>query len=258
MKPWQMPVPGEERMMADVLPHAERYGRSIVPPHVWPDLEDWLATDTLKAVRTWARLEQQDVPLKAFVLRCVRNRAMKVLDRLRTVHDFAPVITAQHVYAHERAQSWQTIVLTAQAARLMEASTEDEIPGALWAVMDLGMTFEEYDEAFGELVEIAKSASGCICMVSLRIQAGIESFNGKTRTVRFTPLDRTVQVDPLIALVLMQVHGAGDARDIQPGDGEVDIPLRNVPESILSRLGLPKVDLPGEENLFVRIRQVAS
>lgn len=258
MKPWETPWPGEERDVAQEIAHAERYGRSIVPPHIWPDLEDWIATDTLKAVRTWHRLPTQSVPLRAFVLECVRNRAIKVQSRRRTVVTFAPQITRQALDEHERAQSWQSMVLSEKAQRMLDNCPEGGWVGSLWAVMELGLTFEEYEEVYQELLNMAKASIGLLSMVSLRIQAGIESFTGKTRTVRFTPIDRTVQVDPLIALVIMQVHGAGDARDAQPGDGEVDVPIRNVPEAVLSRLGLPKVDLPGEENLFIRIRQVAS
>lgn len=91
----------------------------------------------------------------------------------------------------------------------------------------------------------------------LKIQVGVESYKDNRRLVRLTPLDRTVEVDDLVATVLTSLVGIVDAGDIQRGDGEIDVPLDKVAADLEKLLPGNYEWLPGEENLFVRIKRVA-
>ena len=95
-------------------------------------------------------------------------------------------------------------------------------------------------------------------MSKLRIQIGVESYKGGRRVVRLTPVDKTLEVDELIATVLTSlIGGVVDAGDIQPGDGEIDVPLDKAAADLEKLLPGNYEWLPGEENLFVRIKRVA-
>lgn len=94
--------------------------------------------------------------------------------------------------------------------------------------------------------------------VKIRIQVGVEAWAGKTRIFRGTPYDDTFETDEKAASAIIMLASLADGADTQPGDGEIDVPLKNVTDALLSRLGaLGKIDLPGDENAFVRIRRVA-
>jgi hypothetical protein len=90
--------------------------------------------------------------------------------------------------------------------------------------------------------------------MKLRIQAGVESFKDGVRIIRFTPLDEKVDVAQLVGELLIALATALDHKDFQPGDGELDIPLRELPPSIRNNLGAFAVP---QGNAFVRISRVA-
>lgn len=58
-----------------------------------------------------------------------------------------------------------------------------------------------------------------------RIQLGIEGYKNGERVFRMTPLDMGAEVKPEIAVLAGMVEQVIDARDAQPGDGEIDFPL---------------------------------
>ena len=90
--------------------------------------------------------------------------------------------------------------------------------------------------------------------MKLRFQAGVESFKDNVRTIRITPLDQQLEVPPMVGELLLAVAASMDSRDFQPGDGELDIPLKELPASVKSALGsfvVPK------GNAFVRVSRVA-
>jgi hypothetical protein len=58
-----------------------------------------------------------------------------------------------------------------------------------------------------------------------KIQLGIEGFKNGERVIRLTPFDVPVEVQPQVAMVALGVESVLDARDAQPGDGEVDIEI---------------------------------
>lgn len=89
--------------------------------------------------------------------------------------------------------------------------------------------------------------------MKLRIQAGVESFKDGVRTIRFTPLDEKIDVPSMVGEVLFALATSLDHKDFQPGDGELDIPLRELPSSIRNNLGAFAVP---KGNAFVRISRV--
>lgn len=91
----------------------------------------------------------------------------------------------------------------------------------------------------------------------LKIQVGVESYKDNRRLVRLTPLDRTVEVDDLVATVLTSLVGIVDAGDSQRGDGEIDVPLDKMAADLEKLLPGNYEWLPGTESLFVRIKRVA-
>lgn len=93
-------------------------------------------------------------------------------------------------------------------------------------------------------------------MSKIRIQVGVESYKSGKRLVRLTPVDKTVDVDDLVATVVLSMVGIVDAGDVQRGDGEVDIPLGDVADKLDDFLPGNFEWLPGQENVFVRVKQV--
>ena len=91
--------------------------------------------------------------------------------------------------------------------------------------------------------------------MKLRFQAGVESFKDGVRTIRFTPLDEKIDVPPMIGELLIATATALDAQGFQPGDGEIDIPLPELPASIRNSLG--SFVVPKGGNAFVRLSRVA-
>lgn len=93
--------------------------------------------------------------------------------------------------------------------------------------------------------------------VKVKVQIGVESFDGSKRVFRATPYDKTHEAGDMgeLALLFAQMLDAGDS---QPGDGEIDIPLGKATDGLVSKLGfLKNINLPGEENVFVRLRRIA-
>lgn len=92
--------------------------------------------------------------------------------------------------------------------------------------------------------------------VKVKVQIGVESFDGSKRVFRATPYDKTHEAGDIGELVLLFAQML-DAGDSQPGDGEIDIPLGKAADGLVSKLGFLKgVNLPGEENVFVRLRRI--
>lgn len=58
-----------------------------------------------------------------------------------------------------------------------------------------------------------------------KIQIGIEGFKGEDRLFRLTPIDAPIDVQPQVAIALAAGESFLDTRDIQPGDGEIDVPI---------------------------------
>jgi hypothetical protein len=92
----------------------------------------------------------------------------------------------------------------------------------------------------------------------LRIQIGAERISGSRRVVRMTPVDKTVRADDDVADVVLLVVGVADAFDIQPGDGELDVRLGELPHLPDLKLLEPArpflAALPGPGwNAFIRI-----
>lgn len=91
-------------------------------------------------------------------------------------------------------------------------------------------------------------------MAKIRVQVGIQAGS----SVRLTPYDQTHEAGGAIADLLLVFASMIDATDVQPGDGEIDIPLGKATDALKSKLGFLKgLDLPGEEVVFVRLRRVA-
>jgi len=67
-------------------------------------------------------------------------------------------------------------------------------------------------------------------VASLRIQIGVEKFDGGERQVRLTPEDRRIDVAGDAAGIILMVASLVDATDKQPGDGDIDIPLGKIPQ----------------------------
>jgi hypothetical protein len=92
----------------------------------------------------------------------------------------------------------------------------------------------------------------------MRIQIGYEHFgaDGK-RDIRLTPIDQLIKGIPPEAEALLGIAFAAlDARDLQPGDGEVDVPLTPaVLSQIKSRIPLVGNFLPTDgANAFIRLK----
>lgn len=95
--------------------------------------------------------------------------------------------------------------------------------------------------------------------MKLRIQVGAESYVNGRRVARLTPFDQTVEVPDIVGMLLLVSQRELDAKDDQPGDGEVDLPIGQAFDDVVSKIPQlkPIVELlPGEENLFVRLRAV--
>lgn len=90
--------------------------------------------------------------------------------------------------------------------------------------------------------------------MKLRFQAGVESFKDGVRTIRLTPLDQRHEMHEMVGEVLLSLAAWIDRKDFQPGDGELDIPLKELPPSIRNNLGAFAVP---KGNAFVRISRVA-
>lgn len=101
-------------------------------------------------------------------------------------------------------------------------------------------------------------------MIKLRIQAGVETYRTGRRVMRMTPLDQTLEVQPMVADTFMLLSSIADTRDLQPGDGEVDVPIGSL-DTLASSAGVPDLVVQAAEyaktigmigndiNLFVRV-----
>jgi len=92
-------------------------------------------------------------------------------------------------------------------------------------------------------------------MSKLKIQIGVEAKG--TLPVRLTPIDQVLPdlpdgIESLIAgLVLM-----ADGKDIQPGDGELDLPLNDQLKKIIGLSpDLAKL-LPKDANAFIKVQLI--
>lgn len=91
--------------------------------------------------------------------------------------------------------------------------------------------------------------------MKIRIQAGVEQFQGGKRRIRITPIDQSVVIAEPAASILIAVASQVDGNDAQPGDGDIDFPLDKVPQAILGRLpGLAALMGDGDSNAFIRIK----
>lgn len=252
----------ENKICAEELGHAERYGRSISQHQDWPDLEGEIPLIVVNCVRRWQSLPVAGrIPLRPFILTAVKNQAIKIQERREVRHRYQPILesSALSTIGQAIAEERETVYVSEPARlylQLVEARNGG-IPTPMAVAMALDMDLDTAYQAFDELHEWAKQASGYLDMAKVRVQAGIESHRGGVRQVRFTPFDRSFEVDDTLATVLVLIVSQLDQRDAQPGDGEFDVPLRNVPEALSKALGLDrlaKIDLPGEENLFLRVR----
>lgn len=103
-------------------------------------------------------------------------------------------------------------------------------------------------------------------MTKLRIQAGLETYRGGVRIARLTPIDQQAEVPAVAAETLLLLVGIADTRDLQPGDGEVDV-IIGVLDEISNNAGAPalvrqvaefaqSIGMIGEGvNMFLRIRR---
>ena len=94
--------------------------------------------------------------------------------------------------------------------------------------------------------------------MKLKLQAGIESYTGKSRTMRITPISQTVELPDQFGAFLLLALGLADGSDAQPGDGEVDIVVGRALYKLEAIIpGISKLNLPENANAFVRVIQVA-
>lgn len=88
----------------------------------------------------------------------------------------------------------------------------------------------------------------------MKIQIGFERFVEGRRSIRLTPIQQSFRISPeaetLLGIVVMSL----DAADSQPGDGEVDIPIRpEVAERIRAAIPFIGRSFPADGNLFLRL-----
>lgn len=93
---------------------------------------------------------------------------------------------------------------------------------------------------------------------SMRVQFGYELKTSPTAkpTIRLTPIDEMIPGIPDEAVGLLAIaFAAADARDSQPGDGDIDIPLTDsVMKLLRERIPVINVFLPRSGgNAFVRV-----
>lgn len=101
-------------------------------------------------------------------------------------------------------------------------------------------------------------------MIKLRIQAGVETYRSGRRISRMTPVDQTLEVQPMVADTFLLLASIADTRDLQPGDGEVDVTIGTL-DKLASTAGVPELVVQAAEyaetigmvgsdiNLFVRV-----
>jgi len=104
--------------------------------------------------------------------------------------------------------------------------------------------------------------------IQIRIQAGVEAYRNGARVVRLTPIDQAAAVPAVAAETLLLLVGIVDMRDLQPGDGEVDVQLGRL-EELATNAGAPELVravavyaesigmVGGDVNIFLRIKRVA-
>lgn len=92
-----------------------------------------------------------------------------------------------------------------------------------------------------------------------RVQIGFEVMKGGKRLLRLTPIDEVVALSPEAEALIGLLFSALDARDTQPGDGEVDVPISS---ELLARMrrSIPVLGqfLPSSGSAFVRLRPGAA
>lgn len=110
--------------------------------------------------------------------------------------------------------------------------------------------------------------------MKLRVQAGVETYNGTRRTARLTPADQIIDASGDLGGLVLAITGAADMADIQPGDGEVDWALGDASQvtqmlqgnEFLQKLLGPALAIAGagaagalgRANLFLRITRADS
>lgn len=92
-------------------------------------------------------------------------------------------------------------------------------------------------------------------------QVGIEQFVKGKREVRLTPIDQKFDLPEPVGSLLMVAVKAADLKDRQPGDGEFDLPLKDLPDQVIKQLPgafsmIQGVAGQGDWNLFVRLKAV--
>lgn len=89
----------------------------------------------------------------------------------------------------------------------------------------------------------------------LKLQIGVESEDGLV-PVRFTPIDQVIDLPDGIESLIAGLVLAADGKDIDPGDGELDLPLN---DSLKKLIGLsPDLAklLPADANAFIKVKLV--
>lgn len=88
----------------------------------------------------------------------------------------------------------------------------------------------------------------------MKLQVGYERYDKKERVVRVTPVD--YKLDEITGFFLTNILSQLDKKDIQPNDGEYDIPvegMKHLPE-FLKKYVPPSWHLGDKgENLFIRV-----
>ena len=94
--------------------------------------------------------------------------------------------------------------------------------------------------------------------MKIRYQVGAESHVDGRRVARLTGPDQTSTIDDTFGMLILMGQQAADAEDSQPGDGEIDFKIKDVTPELVAKFPLlKKVNLmPGEQNLFLRLRAV--
>lgn len=97
--------------------------------------------------------------------------------------------------------------------------------------------------------------------MKIRAQIGVEKFSKGKREVRLTPVDQKFDIPEPVGSLLLVAVKAADQKDRQAGDGEFDLPIKDLPEGTLKMLPgavglLASVATDGDWNLFVRLMPV--
>lgn len=92
----------------------------------------------------------------------------------------------------------------------------------------------------------------------MNIQIGYEHYENGEREIRLTPIDQHINISSEAAALVGVFVLAVDSKDIQPGDGEIDVAITpQIRDAVVHAVPKLGAFIPKEGNIFFRLQKAS-